>query len=117
MTKEVVEKLEMAFMNSFTDSEACLYAWIDKKTLYNYCDKYPEFSTKKESLKNKPSMKAKLNQVKRINGGNDKDVDQRWLERKSKKEFSVKQEIEQKTEMVIHIQDMSDEELYKLANW
>lgn len=94
MTKETLDKLEMAFMNSFTDEEACLYAGIHSDTLYKYCTRNPDFSRKKEALKNKPSMKAKLNIVRRINSWDEKDVDQRRLERKNKREFSKQENIE-----------------------
>ena len=116
MTKETVEKLEMAFMNSFTDAEACLYAWIDPWTLYNYIKVHPEFSSKKEALKNKPSMKAKLNMVKRINSWNDKESDKRWLERKNKEEFSSKQEVEQKWKIELELEiDLSNKTMKELA--
>jgi len=49
-----VKKLLDAFSYSFTDEEACVYADISKKTLYNYCDKNPKFLHQKELLKKKP---------------------------------------------------------------
>ena len=60
MTPELVEKLERAFMAGCTDEEACCYVDIDKQTLYNYCHKNPDFFDRKETLKNKPTMKAKF---------------------------------------------------------
>jgi len=59
MTPETVGKLEEGFLRGFTDSEACLYAGINPSTLYAYCAEHPEFSEKKEVLKNSPLMLAK----------------------------------------------------------
>lgn len=93
MTKEVVEKLEYAFMKGFNDEQASFYAEIDKGTLYNYCKLNPEFSTKKEMLKNHLVMRAKINVSEAIDGGS--VLDSKWLlERKAKDEFSTKQETE-----------------------
>lgn len=91
MTPEIIAKLEEAFMNAFTDEEACLYADIGTSTLYNYGEKHPEFLERKEQLKKKPNIKAKLNILKSLNEGDVKDS-QWWLERKSKNEFSTKSE-------------------------
>ena len=95
MTKEVIAKLETAFMNALTDTEACLVAEIDPKTFYMYLRKNPTFARKRTILKKSPNIKAKTNMVKRINSGQDKDADKRRLERKGKDEFSLKTEVEQ----------------------
>ena len=91
MTEETVKKLLDAFSYSFTDQEACLYANISTKTLYNYCEKYPEFLQQKEDLKKQPNIKAKMNWIAKIK---DKDyqASKEWLERKSRDEFSLKTE-------------------------
>lgn len=104
MTPETVSKLEMAFANSFTDEEACLYADISRETLYEYCRKHPKFSDKKEILKKKPNLKAKLNIIKAMNEW-DEYNSRRRLERKSKDEFSTK------TEQVIDLQENPLEDL------
>ena len=91
MTPETIQKLEMAFANSFTDTEACLYAGIWLSTLYDYCKANPKFSDKKEALKKKPNLKAKQNIIQSMNDWNIQDS-KRWLERKSKDEFSTKVE-------------------------
>lgn len=101
-TKDVVAKLEFAFANSFTDEEACLYAWISKNTLYRYIEKNPEFWNQKELLKKSPNLKAKLNWINKINS-NDYTASKDWLERKSRDEFSLKQEIDNKMEWEIKI--------------
>lgn len=91
MTTDVVEKLEKCFSLAYTDEEACLSVGIDRKTLYNYCKKYPDFSTKKELLKKKPNLKAKNIILQSLNEG-DTNSAKWWLERKCKEEFSTRQE-------------------------
>ena len=59
MTDETVGLLLQAFAWGCTDAEACTYAGINKSTLYAYCQENPEFSDRKETLKNMPTMKAK----------------------------------------------------------
>ena len=59
MTPEVIRKLEDAFGWGCTDLEACCNANIGKSSLYKYCDENPEFSERKEVLKNQPVMRAR----------------------------------------------------------
>ena len=93
MTEEVLQKLEYAFMRGLSDVEACLYADIATTTLYNYCEKNPEFRERKEELKQHTTAQAKLNVAEEIENGN---VEQSkwWLERKAKDEFSTKQTVD-----------------------
>ena len=58
--ENLLAKLEDWFSRGLTDNEACLYADINPSTLYRYIDKNPEFSKRKELLKEQPKMKAKL---------------------------------------------------------
>ena len=60
MTDEVILKLEEAFIVGCTDLEACCYADVSKSSLYKYCEENPEFSERKETLKNQPVMKARF---------------------------------------------------------
>ena len=92
MTPEVVSKLEYGFMKGLNDTEACLYADISRQALYDYCNKYPEFADRKEELKKKPSIKAKLNIEEAIEAG-DTDISKWYLERRNKEEFSLKTEV------------------------
>ena len=94
MTEKTVNKLLEAFAMSYTDLEACLYAWITKQTLYNYWEKNPEFLDQKEILKKTPNLSAKTNWVNKIKSW-DYQASKEWLERKSKDEFSLKQELDQ----------------------
>jgi len=60
MTEEVIRLLESAFLVGATDLEACVHADISKTSLYEYCQKNDEFAERKETLKNQPTLKAKL---------------------------------------------------------
>lgn len=92
MTENVLRKLEYAFMRGLPDREACDYADIGTTTLYDYCKENPEFAERKETLKQHPTAKARLNVTEAIENG-DVDLSKWWLERKRKDEFSLKQEI------------------------
>ena len=92
MTPKIVANLLSAFSHSLTDDEACIYTDISKNTLYRFVDKNPHFWHQKEILKQKPNIKAKLNKIKAINEWNIQES-WWWLERKSRDEFSLKQEV------------------------
>ena len=91
--ENVLHKLEEAFSQGFSDIEACLYADVGTSTLYNYCNKHKKFMERKEELKKKPLMRARININKALQKG-DRDVSKWYLERKAKSEFSLKQEVE-----------------------
>lgn len=93
MTESTINKLEQGFMLGLTDREACLYADISHQTLYDYCKKYPEFTDRKEMLKEQPKMRAKMNIANDIDKG-DISTSKWYLERKAKNEFSATQGIE-----------------------
>lgn len=117
MTPTVLEDLKVAFWMWFNDVEACLYAWIATSTFYEYCNRKPEFRKLKESLKNKPSMRAKLNLIKVIN--NDKSTRQletskRWLERKNRDEFGLKQFVDTDVKWDIKVKSPALDKLNQL---
>lgn len=58
-THEVLQKLEDAFSWGCTDSEACCYANISVRSLYDYCAANEAFSHRKEQLKDMPTMRAR----------------------------------------------------------
>ncbi len=94
MTPDVLAKLEAAFSWGCTDNEACIWANINPSSLYDYQLLHPEFTKRKELLKETPNLKAR--QV--INlalGQKDKQAAQWWLERKRKEEFSIRSEVVQ----------------------
>lgn len=90
MTPEVLEKLRQAYLIGATNAEACGYADIGERTLYDYLAENEEFSQKIDQWKNEPILKAKTMVVKNL----DKDIKnaQWYLERKKKDEFAVRQE-------------------------
>lgn len=91
MTKEVLQKLEDAFAFTFTDDEACLYAGIDPKTLYNYQKRNPKFIQRKEALRLSPNIVAKQVLV----NGIAKNLPQaQWWATRKMPEFTPKQKIE-----------------------
>lgn len=90
INNEVIDKLRQAYLIGATNAEACGYADIGERTLYDYLEKNPEFSQKIENWKNEPILKAKTTIVK---GLNDIKNAQWYLERKRKAEFAVRQEM------------------------
>jgi hypothetical protein len=93
MTEAMIGKLEMLFAQGLSDREACLIADINPSTLYDYCNEHPDFSERKELLKDKPKIQAKLNVAEAIEN-KDVDMSKWYLERKAKEEFSPKQIID-----------------------
>jgi len=90
ITPEIISKLEEVFAIGGTDEEACFYADIGKSTLYNYQQDHPEFVERKETLKERPILKARQTIVK---GLEDPDNAKWFLERKRKSEFASRQEL------------------------
>ena len=108
MTDKVVKKLEEAFLLGCSDLEACLFADISKQTLYTYQDKNPEFVDRKEKLKENPVFIARKAVIKDMK--DDGNLALKYLERKRKDEFSIKQEIDSTNEVNVNIVRYSDTE-------
>jgi hypothetical protein len=88
MTKDVVNKLEYAFSLGCTDVQACLYAGISKQTLYDYQDKTPGFTDRKQTLKENPVLLAKENVMSALK---DKNVSiSTWLLERRDDDFKPK---------------------------
>lgn len=83
--KQVLQKLEDAFMVGATDQEACICADISPSALYEYQKKHPEFLERKQALKNMPTLKAKRTIVSRL--GEDTDLAKWWLTKRAPREF------------------------------
>lgn len=115
LTKEVVQKLEWAFARGLNDRLACIYADISTSTLYDYCKKNPEFSERKELLKDTPEMNAKINLAEKIAEG-DMELSKYFLERKCKNEFSTKQEVHVSGELNNPFAGLSTDDLKKLID-
>lgn len=93
MTTEILERLRQAFAIGCTDEEACAFAKIGVTTLYDYQREHPEFSEEKEELKKTPILKAKNTIAQSLD---DVKNAQWYLERKSKDEFSLRNELTSK---------------------
>jgi hypothetical protein len=90
MTDLTLQKLKEAFAFGCTDEEACYYAEIGKSTLYNYQNDNPEFLEQKEALKQRPILLARQEVIKGLEGN--PELALKFLERKRKSEFSLRQE-------------------------
>ena len=106
MTPETIAKLEQGFMAGLSDREASLYADIAPSTLYAYCAENPDFSERKELLKEQPKMRAKFNVTEAISGKNP-DVSKWYLERRDK-DFKPKQETDNKGQVTVNIVRFDD---------
>lgn len=90
-TPETIAKLEYVFALGGTDLEACLYADVSKTALYNYQNAHPEFVERKQLLKEQPILMARMSVVSSLQ--KDPDLALKFLERKKKDEFSLRQEL------------------------
>lgn len=91
MSPETISLLEGAFLNGASDREAIFQANISSATFYSYCKDNPDFSERKEHLKDQVKYRARRNIAEAIAEG-DKPLSQWYLERKSKDEFSLRTE-------------------------
>ena len=113
MTEAIVSKLEEAFSIGCSVIEACVYANIGRATLYRYMDANPEFRDRIKELQEKPVLLARQVVLKAMQGGDEKTA--QWLlERKKRKEFAVRTQMELK--QVEAFDDMTDEQLAELAS-
>lgn len=80
-----VVKLEQAFSIGCTDKEACGYSGISKTQLYYYERQHPEFTTKKDILKDTVILKAKQTIANKVNESYGNAMD--YLKRKRRDEF------------------------------
>lgn len=91
MTPETIAKLEEAFAWGCTDREACLWAGISEEALYLYQGKNPDFIKRKEALKDTPILDSRATVARAVR--RDPDMAMKYLERKKKDEFSLRQEM------------------------
>lgn len=87
---DVLRQLRQAFLMGCSDEEACAYASIGARTLYDFQTKFPEFSQYKEEWKRNPILKARATIYSNLH----KQSTAQWFaERKLKDEFSTRQEM------------------------
>lgn len=89
MTEPVLEKLKEAFLWGCTDAEACLHAGIGAATLYNYQNANPEYVEQKAAWKENPILLARSSVVQGLKM--DRELALKFLERKRRDEFAVRQ--------------------------
>lgn len=92
LTPETIQKLEYAFSMGASDGEACFFADISNTTLYNYQLKNPKFIDRKNRLKENPTFRARVSVVNKLD--ENPELAMKYLERKRKKEFSLRVENE-----------------------
>ena len=84
-TEDTLQKLEQAFAQDCTDEEACLYADIAPSTLYAYQTKNKEFLERKQLLRQRPVLKARMELITGFVGN--PAICLKYLERKKPDEF------------------------------
>lgn len=115
INKEIVGKLEWAFMKGLNISEACDYAEIHRDTYYDYCKNNQEFSDKMERAQTALQRKAKINLAEKIEDG-DIEESKYFLARKCKDEFSTKQQVEVSGNINNPFEGLTTDELRKLID-
>lgn len=113
MTEETLKKLDEVFAIGGTDEEACLFADISPKTLYNYQEANPEYLQRKQALKQNPFLKARRTIV----GSLDDPKNAQWFaERKLKAEFAQRSELTgpEGKEITTQVSKLDDDQLDKL---
>ncbi len=105
----IIDALKKAFEIGCNISEACLYAGIDRRVYYDNKKKYPDEFEKMEALKDKPILRARQTVVTAI--GSDPDLAFKYLERKRRDEFGIKE-----THVIENFENqLSETELLKIA--
>lgn len=97
-----LKKLEEAFALDCSIAEACYYADITEATYYNWKKKKPKIFERLEALRNRPVLIARKTVVDALK--TDSDIALKYLERKRKKEFSLRQELDNSGEQKIIIE-------------
>lgn len=99
-TAEVIRKIEEVAALDGSVEEMAYYAGIHRDTLYGWLQTDKKFSDNIEALRQRPILKARQTVVKAL----DTPHSAHWyLERKKKKEFSEKVEIENTTHLKLDV--------------
>lgn len=91
MIEANINKLREVFALDGTIAEACYYANISTQTYYNWIEKNPKLVDEFEALRNRPVLKARGTVIKALD---QPEIAFRYLERKAKKEFSQRSELD-----------------------
>lgn len=89
----LVEKLEDAFRDGSSITEACELAGIDRQTYYNWLKDKEGFSAKMEDAQNWVNEIARAVVAQRITRKKDPETAKWWLERRVKDKFSQRSEV------------------------
>ena len=87
-----VEKLENAFAQGFSVSDACILAQINRTTYYNHIKKNPAFVDRIEALRRRPYL-ATVMGINELIAAKDPTTLRWYAERKGKDEFSIRNEL------------------------
>lgn len=96
--EETLRKLDEAFLLGCTDGEAQFYANVSSSAFYAYQAENPDFKERKEKLKENPFFLARKSV---IEGFSNPELALKYLERKKKDEFSLRQELSHSGEVGI----------------
>jgi hypothetical protein len=91
MTPEIITKIEQVATLDGTVEEMAMYGGIHRDTLYTYFKQNPEFSDRIHALRQSLILKARYTIV---NNLDDISTAKWYLERKARKEFSSKAEVD-----------------------
>lgn len=89
---KMLSDLEEGFKNDFTVEETCLFAGIHKDTFYEWLKLSDEFAVRMDKAKQYVAIAAKNTWARAVRGG-DIDASIKWLERRQKKLYSLRQEL------------------------
>lgn len=117
VTKDVVAKLEHAFMMDAGITQACIYAGISRDAYYRYVDKHPKFATRTKELRENNVLQAKILITEDLIRHKNVNTAKWYLEHKDS-EFAQKQETKVTGSMAVlpDVSQLTTEELKKLAN-
>lgn len=98
ITSKEIELLEYYFTHWFTDEEACLEANVPTSTFYLYCRNNPEWADRRQILKKKQVMKAKLLVSKNLEAEKDDYIKMVYQEDKRQERAKIKVDLWVSTE-------------------
>ncbi len=91
LTPIVLQKIEEAAAMDCTMPEIALYAGVSQSSIYNWMESDPKLKARLEELRATPFLKARRTVMDSLSEAKDA---QWYLERKNKKEFAQKGELE-----------------------
>lgn len=100
VTPDKLAMLEEAYAYGATDAEACLHAGVTKGALDYYQEKFPEFKTRKEELRETPNFTARKTLIDALK--TDPDLALKYLERKKADEFAPTNKVKNTIEIELH---------------